>query len=67
LLVRAHLVAGQLDARQVLVSHRTLAGTTLRVDNEVGGLSADGAPIVCGAVRTSDATLYLIGRVLPVR
>jgi uncharacterized surface protein with fasciclin (FAS1) repeats len=66
-LLRAHLVAGQLDPANVDGVHRTLAGTTLRVTGSGDALTAGSAALVCGGLRTTNATLYLVGRVLPAR
>jgi uncharacterized surface protein with fasciclin (FAS1) repeats len=63
-LLRSHLVTGRLDPDQVLGAHRTLAGTTLQVTGSGGGLTANGAAVLCGGLRTSNATVYLIGQVL---
>jgi uncharacterized surface protein with fasciclin (FAS1) repeats len=64
-LLRGHLVAGPLDASQVGGSHRTLAGTTVRVTGSGGSLSVDGAPVICGGLRPTNGVLYLLGSVLP--
>jgi len=64
-LLRGHVVAGALDASQVGGSHRTLAGTTVRVTGSGGSLTVDGAPVICGGLPTANGVLYLLGSVLP--
>jgi uncharacterized surface protein with fasciclin (FAS1) repeats len=64
-LLRGHLVAGALDASQVGGSHRTLAGTTVRVTGSGGSMTVNGAPVICGGLRTTNGVLYLLGSVLP--
>lgn len=63
-LLRGHIVAGALDASQVSGSHRTLAGTTVRVTGSGGSLTVDGAPVICGGLRTTNGVLYLVAAVL---
>lgn len=64
-LLRGHIVAGALDASHVDGSHRTLSGTTVQVTGAGGSLTVDGAPVICGGLRTTNGMLYLLGSVLP--
>lgn len=66
-LLRGHIVAGALDASRVSRSHRTLAGTTVQVTGSGGSLTVDGAPVICGGLRTTNGVLYLVASVLSLR
>jgi uncharacterized surface protein with fasciclin (FAS1) repeats len=60
-----HVVPGQLAPDQLAGSHKTLQGGTIQVsgsgeDFKVNGNSA----VVCGNVKTANATVYLIDQVL---
>ena len=60
-----HVVQGQLTPDQLAGSHKTLQGGTLQVsgngeDFKVNGNSA----VICGNVKTANATVYLIDQVL---
>ena len=60
-----HVVQGELAPDQLAGSHKTLQGSTLQVsgsgqDFKVNGNSA----VVCGNIKTANATVYLIDQVL---
>jgi uncharacterized surface protein with fasciclin (FAS1) repeats len=60
-----HVVSGQLTPDQLAGSHKTLQGDTIQVsvsgqDFKVNGSSS----VVCGNIKTANATVYLIDQVL---
>jgi uncharacterized surface protein with fasciclin (FAS1) repeats len=61
-----HVVAGQLSPQQVVGTHKTVEGGTVEVkgmgDNLTVGSS--NAKVICGGVKTANATVYLIDSVL---
>lgn len=59
-----HVVPGQLDAAQVVGKHKTVEGGTVTVTGSGDNLKVDGANVVCGNVKTANATVYLIDSVL---
>lgn len=67
LLVRTltyHVVAGQLDAAHVVGTQRSVEGGELKVTRANGTLKVNGVNVICGGVRTANATVYLIDSVL---
>jgi uncharacterized surface protein with fasciclin (FAS1) repeats len=56
------LVRGRLAPTDVPGVHGSLAGVPIRVDT-AGGLSVGSARVVCGGLRTRDATVYLLDAV----
>ncbi len=59
-----HVIAGQLPPDQVDGSHTTVQGGSLKVAGSGDHLTVDGAKVICGGVRTANATVYLIDTVL---
>jgi uncharacterized surface protein with fasciclin (FAS1) repeats len=59
-----HVVAGQLDATAVVGDHKTVEGGTVKVTGSGDSLKVDNANVVCGGVKTANATVYLIDSVL---
>jgi uncharacterized surface protein with fasciclin (FAS1) repeats len=59
-----HVVAGQLDAAHVAGSQRSVEGGELKVTRSGHALKVNGANVICGGVRTANATVYLIDSVL---
>ncbi len=59
-----HVVAGQLDATQVVGTHKTVEGGSVTVTGSGDDLKVNGIPVICGNVKTKNATVYLIGSVL---
>lgn len=60
-----HVISGQLDPKQVIGTHKTVEGGSLVVtgsgdDIKINGTSA----VICGNVKTKNATVYLIDTVL---
>lgn len=64
-LLSLHLVTGQRSPRELSGSLETGGGEKLRVEREGDRIRvADQANVVCGGLRTANATLYLIDSVL---
>jgi uncharacterized surface protein with fasciclin (FAS1) repeats len=59
-----HVVAGQLSPSQVVGMHKTVEGGTVDVTGSGDSLKVDNANVVCGGVKTANATVYLIDSVL---
>ena len=60
-----HVVQGQLTPDQLAGSHKTLQGSTLEVSGSGEDFKVDGnSSVVCGNIKTANATIYLIDQVL---
>ncbi|MCG2620853.1 fasciclin domain-containing protein [Arthrobacter sp. I2-34] len=59
-----HVVQGQLAPADVPGSHKTVEGTAVKVTGSGDNLMVNGAKVVCGGVKTANATVYLIDEVL---
>ncbi len=61
-----HVVAGQLSPDQVVGTQKTVQGGTLEIKGSGDNLTvgANGAKVICGGVKTANATVYLIDSVL---
>jgi uncharacterized surface protein with fasciclin (FAS1) repeats len=59
-----HVVEGQAAPPQVAGEHKTLQGGTVTVTGAGPDLKVDNAGLVCGGVKTANATVYMIDTVL---
>ncbi|MFC6155507.1 fasciclin domain-containing protein [Kribbella sp. NPDC058693] len=59
-----HVVAGQLDPSAVVGTHATVEKQDVTVSGSGNSLKVNGANVICGGVRTANATVYLIDSVL---
>jgi len=59
-----HVVAGQLDPSTVVGTHATVEKQNVTVTGSGDSLKVNGANVICGGVRTANATVYLIDSVL---
>ena len=59
-----HVVPGQADPTQVVGTHKTVQGADLTVTGTPDHLMVNNASVVCGGVKTANATVYLIDTVL---
>ena len=59
-----HVVAGQLDPSQVVGTHPTVNGASVTVTGSGDTLKVNNAGVICGGVKTKNATVYLIDTVL---
>jgi uncharacterized surface protein with fasciclin (FAS1) repeats len=64
-LLSYHVVEGQLEPGQLTGEHETLQGDTLTVEGAGEEFTVNGsAMVVCGAIHTDNATVYVIDEVL---
>jgi uncharacterized surface protein with fasciclin (FAS1) repeats len=59
-----HVVDGQASPDQVVGTHKTMQGADVTVTGKGNDLKVDDASVVCGGVKTANATVYLIDTVL---
>ena len=59
-----HVVPGQLSPANVIGTHKTLQGASVRVTGQGNNLNIGNAGLVCGGVPTTNATVYMIDTVL---
>jgi uncharacterized surface protein with fasciclin (FAS1) repeats len=59
-----HVVPGQASPAQVVGEHTTVQGAPVTVTGEGENLKVNDAGLVCGGVRTANATVYMIDTVL---
>lgn len=59
-----HVVPGQLSPSMVDGTHKTAQGGSVKVTGSGDSLMVDGAHVICGGVKTANATVYLIDSVL---
>jgi uncharacterized surface protein with fasciclin (FAS1) repeats len=59
-----HVVQGQLSPDKVAGTHPTLQGATVNVTGAGETLKVNDAGLVCGGVKTANATVYMIDTVL---
>jgi uncharacterized surface protein with fasciclin (FAS1) repeats len=64
-LLEYHIVAGRLSPAQLPGVHKTIEGGTLSVSGSGTAYNLNGTTqVVCGNVKTANATVYILGRVL---
>ncbi|GAA3559826.1 cell surface glycolipoprotein Mpt83 [Kribbella ginsengisoli] len=59
-----HVVAGQLDPAAVVGKQTTVEKGSVTVTGSGGSLMVNNAKVICGGVKTANATVYLIDTVL---
>jgi uncharacterized surface protein with fasciclin (FAS1) repeats len=59
-----HVVPGQAAPDAVVGTHKTVQGADVTVTGMGGDLKVNNASVVCGGVKTANATVYLIDTVL---
>jgi uncharacterized surface protein with fasciclin (FAS1) repeats len=60
-----HVVPGQLAPDQLAGTHKTLQGGTIQVTGSGQDFTVNGnSSVVCGNIKTANATVYLIDQVL---
>ncbi|WP_328997688.1 fasciclin domain-containing protein [Kribbella sp. NBC_00709] len=59
-----HVVSGQLDPTAVVGMHPTVEKQDVTVTGSGDSLKVNGANVICGGVKTANATVYLIDSVL---
>jgi uncharacterized surface protein with fasciclin (FAS1) repeats len=59
-----HLVPDRIDPKSIAGEHKTVQGQSLNVTGGGDGLRVNDAGVVCGGIKTANATVYLIDTVL---
>ncbi|HCB57350.1 MAG TPA: fasciclin [Arthrobacter bacterium] len=59
-----HVVPGQITPDKIAGTHATVQGGSVTVTGSKDALMVDGASVICGGVKTKNATVYLIDSVL---
>jgi uncharacterized surface protein with fasciclin (FAS1) repeats len=59
-----HVVPGQITPDKIAGTHATVEGGSVTVTGSGDNLKVDNANVVCGGVKTKNATVYLIDSVL---
>jgi uncharacterized surface protein with fasciclin (FAS1) repeats len=59
-----HVVPGQLSPSDVVGMQKTVEGKSVDVTGSGDDLMVNGAKVICGGVKTANATVYLIDQVL---
>lgn len=62
--LKYHVVDGQAEPDKVPGEHKSLQGAPLTVTGSGNDLKVNGAAVVCGGIKTANATVYLIDTVL---
>lgn len=63
-LLTYHVVSGQAAPDSVVGKHTTVEGSTLEVTGSGNDMKVNGAGVICGGIKTENATVYLIDQVL---
>ena len=59
-----HVVAGQIAPDKIAGEHKTVQGGTVTVTGSGNTLKVNDSTVICGGVKTANATVYLIDTVL---
>jgi uncharacterized surface protein with fasciclin (FAS1) repeats len=59
-----HVVEGQASPAQVVGTHKSMQGADVTVTGKGNDLKVNNASVVCGGVKTANATVYMIDTVL---
>jgi uncharacterized surface protein with fasciclin (FAS1) repeats len=59
-----HVVPGQITPDQIVGTHKTVQGGSVTVTGTTDALQIDGANVICGGVKTANATVYMVDSVL---
>jgi uncharacterized surface protein with fasciclin (FAS1) repeats len=59
-----HVVPGQITPDKIAGTHATVQGGSVTVTGSGDALKVDGANVICGGVKTKNATVYLVDSVL---
>ncbi|WP_459791128.1 fasciclin domain-containing protein [Arthrobacter sp. AD-310] len=59
-----HVVPGQITPDQIAGTHATVQGGSVTVTGSGDNLKVDDANVICGGVKTKNATVYLVDSVL---
>lgn len=59
-----HVIPGQLSPDEIAGEHETVEGSKVKVSGEGNDLKFDDAGLVCGGVKTANATVYMVDSVM---
>jgi uncharacterized surface protein with fasciclin (FAS1) repeats len=59
-----HVIPGQLSPEEVTGEHETVEGSKVDVSGEGDDMKFDDAKLVCGGVKTANATVYMVDSVM---
>ncbi|WP_211878204.1 fasciclin domain-containing protein [Pseudarthrobacter albicanus] len=59
-----HVVPGQITPDKIVGTHKTVEGGSVTVTGSKDALIVDGANVICGGVKTANATIYMVDSVL---
>jgi len=59
-----HVVPGKISPSEIVGTHKTVQGGSVTVTGSKDALKVDGANVVCGGVKTANATVYMVDSVL---
>lgn len=59
-----HVVPGEITPDQIVGTHKTVQGGSVTVTGTKDALMVDGANVICGGVKTANATVYMVDSVL---
>jgi uncharacterized surface protein with fasciclin (FAS1) repeats len=59
-----HVVPGQITPDKIVGTHTTVQGGSVTVTGSKDALMVDGANVICGGVKTANATVYMVDSVL---
>ena len=59
-----HVVPGQITPDKIVGTHKTVQGGSVTVTGTKDALKVDDASVICGGVKTANATVYLVDSVL---
>jgi uncharacterized surface protein with fasciclin (FAS1) repeats len=59
-----HVIPGQLSPAQVAGTHETVEGGEVTISGAGDALKFDGSGLVCGGVKTANATVYMVDTVM---
>ena len=59
-----HVIPGQLSPKDIVGTHKTVEGSDVTVTGSGDSMKVNDANVICGGVKTANATVYLIDGVL---
>lgn len=59
-----HVVPGQITPDNIVGTHKTVQGGSVTVTGTKDALKVDDASVICGGVKTANATVYMVDSVL---
>ncbi|WP_181274374.1 fasciclin domain-containing protein, partial [Brevibacterium oceani] len=59
-----HVIPGQLSPDEIAGEHETVEGSKVKISGEGEDMKFDDAGLVCGGVKTANATVYMVDAVM---